>query len=398
MKGRKICCIGILNILLLASPLFGAGPEKSLKVGIVMPLTGPAAPWGICLVRTATLQAEQYNTAGGLMVQGSNYKIELIAEDDKASPSEAVNVTNKLIFKDNVRFILGSTLSLNVMATRPITEPNKVLTFHTCFTPKAISPQFPFTFRAIPSMGETIGPMFTWIQKNTPNVEKIAVLGPNDESGWSINAEYIFKSKKFGMEVVAEDYFERNTNDFYPVLTRILKNHPDLIALSGGTGDIGLILKQAKQMGYKGLTLTSSGHDAGKLCKVAGKDFAEGHIHNGVHVIPGGIQKWHDQYKARWKEWESDSPGFGEGLDIIVEAVKKADSIDSTKVRDTVETMNYESRFVGPVKFGGKKRYGIAHQLLVPIFVTQVKSCEDRGLALVPPIEPNPPPEVVKKK
>ncbi len=395
---KKMYWLGILSVLVLASPVQAAGPEKTLKIGIVMPLTGAAAPWGICLLRTATLEAEQYNAAGGITVQGQKYKIEIIAEDDKGSPSEAVTVTNKLIFKDEVKFILGCTLSTTVMATRPITEPNKVVTFHTCYTPKAISPQFPFTFRAVPSMGETIEPMFTWIQKKNPNVKKLVVLGPNDESGWSINAEYTSKSKKFGMEVVAEDYFERNTNDFYPVLTRVLKTRPDLIALSGGTGDVGLILKQAKQMGFKGFTLTSSGHDSGKICKVAGKDFAEGHIHNGVHIIPGGIQKWQDQYKARWKEWDADSPGFGEGLDIIVAGVKKADSIDSVKVRDAIETMAYESRFVGPAKFGGKKRYGIAHQLLGPIFVTQVKGCENTGLALVPGVEPEPAPEVTKKK
>jgi branched-chain amino acid transport system substrate-binding protein len=397
MKGKKIFGFGFMSILLMASPLLAAGPENILKVGIVAPLTGAGAPWGLAWQKSAQLIAEQYNAAGGITVQGQQYKIEVIAEDDKMSPSEAVTVTNKLIHKDNVRFIMGSIGSASVMATRPITESNKVITIHSCYTPKAIAPELPFTFRHSSSMGETIGPMFKWAKEKYPNLKKIAVLGPNDESGWSINAEYILKSKKVGFEVVAEDYFERNTNDFYPVLTRMLKNQPDILMLSGGTGDTALILKQAKQMGYKGLTLSSAGHDAGKLCKAAGKTFAEGHIHSGLHILPGRLQKWHDEYKARWKEWD-DTSSLGTSLDIIVEGIRKADSLDTTKVRNAIEIMDYDSRIVGPCKFGGKKRYGIAHQLLSPVFVSQVKNCANMGLALVPPVEPDPPPAEVKKK
>ncbi|MCG6535376.1 MAG: ABC transporter substrate-binding protein, partial [Syntrophales bacterium LBB04] len=292
---------------------------------------------------------------------------------------------------------INNILYATVMATRPITEPNKIITIHDCFTSKAISPELPFTFRHLPSMGETIGPMFKWIREKNPNVKKLAVLGPNDESGWSINAEYIFTGKKLGFEPSGEDYFERNTNDFYPVLTRILKNRPDLLALSGGTGDVGLILRHSKQMGYKGLTLTSSGHGAAQLCKVAGKNYAEGHIHIGLHILPGLIQKWHDEYVARWKDWDNRSD-LATSLDLIVQAVKKADSLDTTKVRDAMETLDYVSRIANPCRFGGKARYGIAHQLLIPIFISQVQNCEDVGLALAPPVEPDLPPPEVKKK
>jgi branched-chain amino acid transport system substrate-binding protein len=377
--------------------LLAAGPENILKIGLVAPLTGAGAPWGICYQKTLQMEAEQYNAAGGLTVEGQKYKIEVMAEDDKYSPSEGVTVTNKLIFKEKIKFIMGPVGSAVVLATRPICEANKVVSIHACYTPKAVAPELPFTFRAHPSMGETIGPIFKWVMDKNPNMKKAGLLGPNDESGWSILAEYLFACKNLGFQVVAEDYFERNTADYYPVLTRILKNQPDILMLDAGTGDLGLILKQARQMSFKGLTLSSNPHDAAKLCKVAGKEGAEGHIHSGPHIVPGAVQKWHDQFVARWKEWDASSILFADHLDLIVTGIKKANSLDTAKVRDAIETMNFESRVYGPVKFGGKRRYGIAHQLLVPVFVSQVKNGDNTGLVLAPPMEPFPPPEVKKR-
>jgi branched-chain amino acid transport system substrate-binding protein len=396
MKGKKIFGFGFISILLLAWPLLAAGAEKTIGIGIVAPLTGSGAPWGIPRVRTVQLEAEQYNAAGGITVGGEKYKLEVFSEDDKFSPSEAVTVTNKLIFKDKVKFIANSNGSAMVLATIPITEPNKVITISSCFTPKALGPDLPYSFRAAPTMGETIGPLFKWIKDNKPAIKKAGLLGPNDESGWSINAEYLSGWRKIGLEVVAEDYFERNTNDFYPVLTRILKNKPDILMLSGGTGDLGLVMKQAKQMGFKGVGLTSAPHDPANFCKVSGKDAAEGFISPGAFIMPGRIQKWHDDFVARWKGWDVMSVTYVDYLDLFVAGVKKANSVDTTKIKDAMETMNFESRLYGPVKFGGKARYGLAHQLLVPVFVSEFKNCQNAGAGLVPGLEPDPPPPAKK--
>jgi branched-chain amino acid transport system substrate-binding protein len=373
------------------------GADQVLKIGITMPMTGSGAPWGNAYVKTQQLIAEQYNAAGGVTVGGQNYKLELIVEDDKYSPSEGVTVTKKLIFKDKVKFILGSLGSAVVLATRPVIEENKIISFGSAYSPKVLSPSNTFTFRTNPTMGEIIPPMLKWIKDSNPGIKKVGLLGPNDESGWSILAEFISNSKQFGLEVVAEDYYERNTTDYYPVLTRVLKNQPDILMLDGSTGDIGLILKQAKQLGFKGITLTSSPHDPQKLCKVAGRDGAEGHIHPGSWILPGRVQKWHDQFVDRWKEWDGITVDHAMNLDLIVAGIEKANSLDTTKIRDAIETLNLDSRIFGPVKFGGKKRYGMAHQLLVPIFVSQIKNCANVGLILAPPQEPLPAPEAKKK-
>lgn len=398
MKREKVFGFICIVILLMTSPLQAAGPEKILKIGATVPLTGAGAPWGITIVRLLQLQAEQFNAAGGIPVGDQKYKIEIIGEDDKYSPSEGVTVTNKLIFKDKVKFICGPIGSAGILATRPIIETNEVISIASGYTSKALGPDKKFTFRVIPTMGETIGPMFKWVTDNHPGIKKAGLLGPNDESGWSILEEYKFACKNLGFEVIAEDYFERNTTDYFPVLTRILKNKPDILMLDAGTGDLGLILKQARQMGFKGLTISSNPHDAGRLCKVAGKEGAEGHIHSGPFLVPGPITKWHDEYLARWREWDGTSILSIDALDLIVAGIKQANSLDTQKVQKAMETVNFVSRVYGPVKLGGLRRYGIAHQLLQPVPISQVKGGENVGIVYAPPQEPYPPPEAAKRK
>jgi branched-chain amino acid transport system substrate-binding protein len=67
-------------------------------------------------------------------------------------------------------------------------------------------------------------------------VRKAGLVGPNDESGWSVLAEYGPPCKNLGYEIVAEDYFERNTVDYYPVLTRVFRQKLDIL-LDASTGD-----------------------------------------------------------------------------------------------------------------------------------------------------------------
>jgi len=90
------------------------------------------------------------------------------------------------------------------------------------------------------------------------------------------------------------------------------------------------------------------------------------------------------------------SVGYTLGLEYLIAGIKKADSLDTEKVRVGLETVNFVSSYYGPIKAGGKIRYGIAHQLLPPVTITQIKKCENVG-QLVPGEEGPPPPPERKK-
>ena len=77
--------------------------------------------------------------------------------------------------------------------------------------------------------------------------------------------------------MVAEEFYERGTNDMYPILTRILAKKPDLIDLGGSTpGDAATIFKQLYELGYKGEKAWTSGTNPSQILELCGREAAEG--------------------------------------------------------------------------------------------------------------------------
>ena len=82
--------------------------EKTLKIGGCLPLTGPASVAGLAFKQGWDMAVEKINNEGGLKIGADTYKIDLIIEDDKASPEASTTAATKLCYQDNVKFVLGS--------------------------------------------------------------------------------------------------------------------------------------------------------------------------------------------------------------------------------------------------------------------------------------------------
>ena len=81
---------------------------KTLKVGIIMPLSGPISFVGVGLAEAVRLYFDKVNDEGGLKLGGDTYTIELIAEDSKVDPSVASTAAKKLVYKDGAKFVFGA--------------------------------------------------------------------------------------------------------------------------------------------------------------------------------------------------------------------------------------------------------------------------------------------------
>jgi len=113
--GRKPGSWIIVTIAVLLSAVFVIGihtsadaADKRLKVGMLMPLSGPISIVGVGLTRAVELYFDKVNEAGGLQLGGDTYILELIAEDSKIDPTVAAVATKKLVYKDGCRFVFGA--------------------------------------------------------------------------------------------------------------------------------------------------------------------------------------------------------------------------------------------------------------------------------------------------
>src|SRR5262249_34557128 len=110
LLGLVLCTVLVLGIS-SSSQVMAA--DNVIKFGISTPLSGPAAPWGIPHKQAIELVFDEINEKGGLEVGGKKYKLEVVAYDHKYVIAEGVATVNRLISKDDVKYlsILGGAVA-----------------------------------------------------------------------------------------------------------------------------------------------------------------------------------------------------------------------------------------------------------------------------------------------
>src|SRR5437667_10733907 len=250
--------ITLLSFMLCAAiAITASGPgqvsaaDNVIKFGISTPLSGPAAAWGIPHKQAIELVFDEINAKGGLEVGGKKYQLEVVAYDHKYVIAEGVQTVNRLIDKDEVKYIsiLGGAVA---KANEEAVNEAGVLNLPLAYAEGLVSPKNPLTFHSFPAPPETTT-FWKWIKEHAPEIKSMATIAPNDDTGWwSIKVETNFVGK-LGYQVVAKEFFERSVTDFNPVLLRVLAQKPYIISVNASpAGSVGLIIKQAREPGLKG--------------------------------------------------------------------------------------------------------------------------------------------------
>src|SRR5881296_232096 len=353
-----------------------SGPSLAadvIKFGISTPLSGPAAPWGIPHKNATELIFDEINAQGGLDVGGKKYKLEVVAYDHKYVIAEGVATVNRLIAKDGVKYIsiLGGAV---VKANEEAVNEGRVLNLPLAYADGLVSPKNPLTFHSFPSPPETTT-FWKWIKQNHPGLKRVATISPNDDTGWwSIKVETAFV-EKLGYQIAGKEFFERGMTDFNPVLLRILAQKPDVISvLASPAGSVGLIIKQARELGFKGRFIHIGQIDTSVVANIAGKANVEGTwVHGYVqNPLPDRIKRWQARSTKKYGEWNATSIDFTNPAFAFIAAVKKAQSLDQNKIADALQTVEFENLW-GKAHFGGKEYYGIGNQILYPMPFSEVK-------------------------
>lgn len=348
---------------------------KTLKLGITVPLTGAGANWGREMQRCYELLIDDVNGKGGLQVGNEKYLLEVIAVDNKFVATEAVAGANKLIFQDGVKYIsnIGSAASLAIL---PITEANKVITTHASYA-AVLGKDKPYSFRPQYTGIETAEGLYGYIATNTA-AKTVVFMCPDDDSG-KANAQMgvpIAESK--GLKVLSTNYLPRGTTDFYPTLTKVLPTNPDIIDTDNmPPADTALLVKQARERGFKGNMLTLASLDLESMISVAG-DAAEGFM-SPDQDLTGDIatpeqKAYVERYLKKYGPPFSALAGNYYNFPATVAAsIQAAGTIDTEKVAAIMPDMTWKVLGID-LKWGGTQRYGIKHQIIQPIYTSAVKN------------------------
>jgi branched-chain amino acid transport system substrate-binding protein len=320
--------------------MLGAANAETLRIGVISPLTGGAAPWGNAMAEAARQAASDANAKGGLKIGDKTYTVEVFAYDDQYKAADAVAAYNRLTTQDGVRF-MGVLASASTLALRDTVEADKNIMLTSSGIEKSVDPKSRYIFRMLSILREFVPATIRWVKDNQKE-RKVAILNPNDESGWYSTEISKTNYVKYGFDVVSSELFERSLKDFAPLLTRVLATNPEIIELASvPPATAGLIVRQARELGYKGIFVKDAGSAVKEIVETAGKEGAEGTI--SLHYADptsDGYKRLAEVYRAKFGQNPDDLiVVYYDAFNALLQAIHEAGTVDdTTKVSDAMFT------------------------------------------------------------
>jgi len=348
---------------------------KVLKIGVITSMSGDLS--GPLKGMADAIKATQdlYNNKGGITVGGQKYTLALTAYDDQSTAAGAVAAANKLV-QDGVKFAVAPVYPPALRAVIPITDSAKILTFSaTQVDPTTFTSEFKYAFNCCSTMYH-MGATHAYLQKTYPNVKKVALVQPVDPG-----VDYIVGLVKKdlparGIEIVAQESFTPDTQDFYPILTKVLATNPDAIELPGGIPPwTAGIINAARDQGFKGpifaAAIVGGLGDINAIIKPGyNYGFFEGAPDVESTKMPQEVQDLNKLIQTQLGHpINFDNFQVIGALSICLQGIEKANSLDPDKVAKTLEDNTFNSPMGGKVKFTGQdlgfRHLGITDQVAV---------------------------------
>jgi len=270
--GRILWGIVIVSFFLYV-PAWGA---EVIKFGFTGPLSGGAAKYGKNSLDGIVMAMEEINAKGGITVAGKQYKIEIISLDDRYKPDLAVQNARRLVSLDKVPAVFCPH-SGGILAMMNFNEKEDLIVMGYTTHPKIVEMGNKLVIR-IPADIRAYAAAFCDKVKERGVKKVAAVPGVHEYARIWMD---IFKeewAKRGGVltDVSSADYMKET--DFYTHLTKVIAGAPDAILLVGASEPSALIVKQARELGFKGRFIVSEQAKLEEMVKIVPMDKLEGSV------------------------------------------------------------------------------------------------------------------------
>jgi branched-chain amino acid transport system substrate-binding protein len=338
---RRFWLATALAVLVLS---LSCGPKlnpNEIRIGEFGSLTGAQATFGISTQNGIQLAVDEVNATGG--VNGKTLKV--IALDDEGKPEEAAIVVTKLITQEKAQVILGEVASSLSLAAAPICQEHKIPMISPSSTNPKVTQVGDYIFRVCfidPFQGQVMADFAMGALQ-----AKTAAILRDQKSDYSMGlADFFIKRfKEKGGTILVDQSYVAGDVDFKSQLTNIREQKPDVIFVPGYYGEVGLIAKQARELGIKVALLGGDGWDSSKLYEIGGAalDGCYFSSHYSSDSTDPTVQIFVKKYQAKFGEVPDVLATLGyDSAGVLVAALKGAKSLDPTDIRDAIAaTKNY---------------------------------------------------------
>jgi branched-chain amino acid transport system substrate-binding protein len=360
-----------------AKPAVPAGDEE-IVLGEVGSLTGSEAAFGISTRNGVELALEEANAAGG--VKGK--KIKVIVYDDQSKPEEAANATTRLVTQDKVKLLLGEVASSNSLAMAPIAQDNKVPMISPSSTNPAVTEKGDYIFRVC-FIDPFQGFVMAKYAHDDLKFKTVAIL-KDVKSAYSVGLTEVFERKftEMGSKVAGIESYSKGDTDFRSQLTAIKKLKAEGIYVPGYYNDVGIIARQARELGLKQVLMGGDGWDSDKLFELGGPAIEGSFVSN--HYSPEDpspqVQNFISKYKAKFNLVPDSLAALGyDAASVAIDAMKRAADLSGPAIRDEIAKTRDFPGVAGTISMNEKR------DAVKPAVVLQVKDGKFKYVATVKP-------------
>ena len=338
MKKTMMSNLTKLLVAMTAIALVSACTKKTtneIVVGHFGSMTGSDATFGQSTDDGIRLALDEANAAGGI----NGKKIKLITMDDQGKAEEAAAVVTRLIEQEKVVALLGEVASSRSLAAAPIAQAKKV----PMITPSSTNPK-------VTEVGDHIfrvcfidpfqGTVMAKFATENLKAKKVAILR-EVSSDYSMGLADFFtqKLKELGGEVVADLSYQNQDVDFKAQLTQIKSKNAEAIFIPGYYTQVGLIARQARELGISAPLMGGDGWDSPKLSEIGGKAVDGGYFSN--HYSTESTDPAAVEFMKKFKEkYKKDPDGLSAaGYDaarVLVQAMKNAPEVTTAAIRNEI--------------------------------------------------------------
>ncbi|MEO0205696.1 MAG: ABC transporter substrate-binding protein [candidate division WOR-3 bacterium] len=343
-------------IVLLGVLMFSCGPQENVvKIGLVAPLTGDVKTFGESTKNGFLLAIEEVNSQGGI----NGKQIKTFIQDDKNDPTEAQNAGSKLINQDGIKLIIGSVSSkCSIPLAQTCQDASVVMITPTSTNPKVTirddGSRKDFIFRAC-FIDPFQGRVAAKFALENLKAKTTAIL-------YDVGNDYVKGLAEFyrdnfvqgGGQVLVYESYQKDDTDFSALLTKVKQANPDVLYIPDYYNKVGLIAKQARQLGIKAILMGGDGWDSPEMLKIAGDAIAGGYFTN--HYSPDDprpeVQEWVKKYLAKYGSMPDALATLGyDATCLLLEAIKKANSDNPVKVKEALQMIKDFKGVSGEITF-----------------------------------------------
>ena len=317
----------------------GSTSGETIKIGGNLELSGAVASYGSSINDGAKLAIEEINAAGGI----GGKQIEYITVDNKSDNAEAATAAIRLAEQEKVVAMIAPATSGNTVATVQVAEQYKVPIVTASGTAETVTVNEKGEVNEYAFRTCFIDPFQGIVAANFATEElkakKVAIYADNS-SDYAKGLAAAFKAQveENGGEVVIEEAYVADDVDFKSTLTNIKGKNPDFVFIPGYYEEVGLIVKQAREIGIDAPLMGADGWDSPTLVELAGGDALNNTFITNHYSSGDPDQKIKDFVKAFEAKYSSQPNAFHAlGYDTVYylkDAIERAgDEVTGEKIQ-----------------------------------------------------------------